>query len=180
MVQGGSNDAAHHLVAGSADQGGSDVIAETQDESEQASRANPRHGERKIDAPERIERASTERTRRAHVGWGYSLHDTVDRQQGERQLDVDHRGDRAETAKDQFERGLSEMEELNEIVDRTIVLQQHEPGSGSNQEGSPERHENEYQQDIRQALRRVRQDEGDRVGQNERDERHQGADIKRP
>ena len=114
---------ADQLVGRAADQRRGDVIAEAEDEGQQAAGHDPGHHLRQIDAPEGGERPCAERIGGPHLRRRDRPHDAVDRQQRERQLDMRHGDDQAGARVHQVEALVGDVQREQQIVQNPEFLQ---------------------------------------------------------
>lgn len=164
------DEVADHLVVRAAQQRRGDVVADGQDEHQQATGADARDGLWEIHPPEAGERVAAEGNRGAHVARRNALHHAVDRQDHERQHDVHHRDVYAGAVEHQLQRLVDQAELEQRAVDQATRLQQDDPGGDTHQDRGPERQQDQDHQQVALARRQVGQQVGQRVGQQQADD----------
>ncbi len=106
----------------------------------------------------------------------YRLHDAVDRQDGEGELDMRHGHDRAPPIEDELHPLIEESQPEGDIVEDAIGLKQDHPGSGPHEERGPEGKEDQDHQEIGGARGKAGEQIGDRVAQEQGQDGDQRAD----
>ena len=95
----------------------------------------------------------------------------VERQDGERQLRVDHDEQHRAAVVEQGGGFLEKVRRFQQLADRAVGLQQGLPGEDADEEIRPERDDDQQQEEIPPARARARHAEADRQRESEADQR---------
>ena len=158
---------AEHLAARAADQVGHHVRAQRRDQRDEQRRHQPAADAGQEHAPERAERPGPQVTRRLEQPEVELLGRRVDRQDGERQLGVDEHEQHRPRVVEQLRVRRDQVQRHQQVLDRTLGVQQDFPREDAHEEAGPERHDHGQQQRVLPAPRRTRHEVRHRRGQQQ-------------
>ena len=158
---------------GAADEFGRDVIADGENENENGARAHAGQGLRQVNAAKRDNRARAHRARRAHIAGRDRFHHAVKRQNHERQQNVGHRHDGAESVVNHFQSPFVVDDSVGDenIVQNALLLQKDDPRSRAHEQRSPKRQQDEDEQNIRDSIRQRGEQKRGRIAEQQRAQR---------
>ena len=167
---------ADHQRLRAAEQVGDDELADRRDEHQQAAGDDARQRQRKGDLPEGGARRAAEILRGLDQRIVHLLQRRIERQHHEGQIGIDDADEDRRVGVHDDQRLVDDVQRQQQLVEQPFGLQDADPGIDADQEAGPERQDDQHQQDRPQGRRRARHAVGDRIADDQRQDRRDAGD----